>query len=197
MNLIEQRRAEQNRQLVVMALKECADMTFAQILKELENDEELLDAMMGMSPNELSQGLSAVGLERPVDDRPKARGAKKSPRKATALDTEADDQPEEASVDHADKAPKKKRSTRKKSARPEVDAPELGFNLRTEEGRDQYDAVVAKALRSIGAKVSASELRSVVGGSPAQVRASLDRLIDQGRVEYEGKTRSTRYMLAG
>lgn len=192
MDLIEQRRKEQNRQLVLMALTECGDTPLSEIMKQMQADEDLLDAFMSLSPKDLGMGDAApapVRAEAPVtapDTTPKATEEAPKRRKAKA---EADDSAK----------PKKKRSTKKKAPprKQDDDTPELAFNLRTEEGRDQYDAEVAKALRKLGEEVAAGEIRKEVGGSPAQVRAALDRLIDQGRVEYKGNTRSTRYWLAG
>lgn len=196
MDLIEARREQQTRQLVLMALTECADMPLSKIIKEMESDEDLLDALMSLSPRDM--GLSAsesapnpatlsevtgevpAGPEAKVPDRAAAPKSKKKRKKES--------EPE---------APKQRKTKKKAPPKAEDDAPDLALNLRTEEGRDQYDAQVAKALRQLGEEVASGEIRKIVGGSPAQVRASLDRLIEQGRVEYRGETRATRYWLAG
>lgn len=189
MELIEQKRKEQGRQLVLMALVECADLPLSEIMLQMQSDEDLLDAFVSLTPREL--GL--VAWEAPVSEgvSPQQSEAKAAPSKPAKKRKEA---PPKA----GDVAPKKKRQTTKKApSQTDDDVPELEFNLRTEEGRIQYDGAVTKALRRIGGKVAAKDVREIVGGSPAQVRASLDRLIEQGRVVYEGKTRNTRYELAG
>ena len=66
---------------------------------------------------------------------------------------------------------------------------------RTATGRDHYDQSVLIAIRGFGKPMSAEELRSEVGGTPLQARASLARLINAGTVTWEGKARGTRYSL--
>ncbi len=66
---------------------------------------------------------------------------------------------------------------------------------RTATGRDRYDQSVLAAIKGFGKPMSAEELRSEVGGTPLQARASLARLINAGTVTWEGKARGTRYSL--
>lgn len=66
-------------------------------------------------------------------------------------------------------------------------------DTKTPAGRKRYDAQILDAVRAARAPVSASQLRSKVGGTPLQTRTSLNRLIDAGKVRWTGKARGTRY----
>ena len=68
-------------------------------------------------------------------------------------------------------------------------------NTRTPEGRAKYDAAVYDAVAAAGQPVGSSKLRKSVGGTPLQLRTALNRLIEEGKVTYEGKARATRYSL--
>lgn len=68
-------------------------------------------------------------------------------------------------------------------------------NTRTPEGRAAYDAAVYDAVSAAGKPVGSSALRKKVGGTPLQLRTSLNRLIEDKKVTYEGKARATRYSL--
>lgn len=72
------------------------------------------------------------------------------------------------------------------------------MNTRTQSGRAAYDAAVFEAIERLGGEqISAVQIRAAAGGSPAQARGAVDRLIESKRVVFEGKTRATRYSLAG
>ncbi len=66
---------------------------------------------------------------------------------------------------------------------------------RTQAGRDRYDAALHHALKHAGRPMSAVELRAAAGGDDVQARRALNRLIEQGKVGYQGVTRATRYFL--
>lgn len=68
-------------------------------------------------------------------------------------------------------------------------------NTRTPEGRAAYDAAVLDAVTSAGKPIGSSKLRKAAGGTPLQMRTALNRLIEEGKVTYEGKARATRYSL--
>lgn len=68
-------------------------------------------------------------------------------------------------------------------------------NTRTPEGRAQYDTAVFDAVSTAGKPLGSSALRKKVGGTPLQLRTALNRLIEDGKVTYEGKARATRYSL--
>ena len=68
-------------------------------------------------------------------------------------------------------------------------------NTRTPEGRAKYDVAVYDAVAAAGQAVGSSKLRKSVGGTPLQLRTALNRLIEDGKVTYEGKARATRYSL--
>ena len=83
-------------------------------------------------------------------------------------------------------------------AKPSVGAAKGGgkaVNTRTPEGRAKYDAAVYDAVAAAGQPVGSSKLRKSVGGTPLQLRTALNRLIEDGKVTYEGKARATRYAL--
>ena len=69
-------------------------------------------------------------------------------------------------------------------------------NTRTPEGRRHYDAAVLAVVEEAGRPIKAPEITSQVGGTALQVRKSLARLIDTGKVTWEGKARGMRYSLA-
>jgi len=66
-------------------------------------------------------------------------------------------------------------------------------DTKTPAGRAAYDAAVLKALKAKRGEMSAPEIRAQCGGTPLQARASLDRLIADGKVSYMGKARAMRY----
>ncbi len=67
-------------------------------------------------------------------------------------------------------------------------------SLRTKEGRDAYDASVVAAFSGLGGKnIPARKIRAKVGGTPTQLRASLDRLIEARKVSFSGEKAATRY----
>lgn len=66
-------------------------------------------------------------------------------------------------------------------------------DTRTAEGRAAYDEAVLAALKGMTKPASASDLTSVAGGSPLQIRTALARLIETGGVHWSGRARGTRY----
>lgn len=69
-------------------------------------------------------------------------------------------------------------------------------NTRTQVGRERLDARVLAHLGARSGFVAASEVREAVGATSIQVRTSLNRLIEAGKVTWKGKARGTRYKLA-
>lgn len=65
-------------------------------------------------------------------------------------------------------------------------------NTRTQAGRAAYEAAVAQALSSAGVS-GATELRGVVGGTAAQMRQALERLMEAGKASKNGQKRGTTY----
>ena len=66
-------------------------------------------------------------------------------------------------------------------------------NTRTPEGRRAYDTAVLSVVEAAEQPLKAPEITSVVGGTALQVRKSLARLIEAGKVTWEGKARGMRY----
>lgn len=81
------------------------------------------------------------------------------------------------------------------SKKPKTDRPsKTAVNTRTEAGRNALDAHVLAVMNELGGEtIAASSIK--VGATPAQLRTSLNRLIEADRVEYTGKARGTRYSL--
>ena len=69
-------------------------------------------------------------------------------------------------------------------------------DTRTAKGRHAYDNAMLRALRGHGKAMSAPELARQVGGTPLQIRTSLSRLINGGKVTWTGRARGTRYEAA-
>jgi len=68
-------------------------------------------------------------------------------------------------------------------------------DTRTAAGREAYQEAVGAVVEAKGGKpTSAAEIRAKVGGTPTQARAALARLIEDGKITYEGKARATRYL---
>ena len=68
-------------------------------------------------------------------------------------------------------------------------------DTRTAAGREAYQEAVGNVVEAKGGKpTSAAEIRAKVGGTPTQARAALARLIEDGKITYEGKARATRYL---
>lgn len=80
--------------------------------------------------------------------------------------------------------PKGSRTKRKKAAE---------RNMRTDEARAAFDKEVYGLLKAEGGKVSAEAMRADLGGTPDQLRKSLVRLMEAGKVKRTGKLRATRY----
>jgi len=66
-------------------------------------------------------------------------------------------------------------------------------DTRTPAGRDRYDKAVLNMVLNASQPIAAATIRSDLGGTPLQVRASLNRLIEDGKVEYQGQARAMRY----
>lgn len=67
------------------------------------------------------------------------------------------------------------------------------INTRTPAGRAAYDKAVLSTVKEADDSIGAAAIRDAVGGTPLQVRAALNRLIEQGQVKYQGRARATRY----
>ncbi len=66
-------------------------------------------------------------------------------------------------------------------------------NTRTPEGRAAYDVAVYDAVQAASKPVGSSYLRKKAGGTSLQMRTALNRLIEDGKVTYQGKARATKY----
>ena len=66
-------------------------------------------------------------------------------------------------------------------------------NTRTPEGRRAYDSAVLAVVEAAERPIKAPEITALVGGTALQVRKALARLIELGKVTWEGKGRGMRY----
>ncbi len=66
-------------------------------------------------------------------------------------------------------------------------------NTKTAAGRAAFDAAVLECLTAANGPVGASKLRKKLGGTGLQMRTALNRLIDDGKVRYQGRARATKY----
>ena len=89
-------------------------------------------------------------------------------------------------------APGRTRSTRG-GAGPRTATSAGTVNTKTPAGRAAYDSAILEALRAKRGEMSAAKLRAQCGGTSLQARTALNRLIEAGKVSYEGKARGTRY----
>ncbi len=71
-----------------------------------------------------------------------------------------------------------------------------GFNTRTDSGRDAIDAAIKNYLQANKA-ARAEEIRTRVGGSSAQIRQSMVRLMGKNLVTRSGSKRATSYTWVG
>lgn len=84
----------------------------------------------------------------------------------------------------------------KKSAKSAPSITVADVDLRTQAGRDTLDETVFAHVSNSPEPVASGDLLNKLGGSPTQIRRSLGRLRDAGRVVSQGVTRSTRYSAA-
>lgn len=68
-------------------------------------------------------------------------------------------------------------------------------DTRTDAGRSALDVKVFEVVQRLKVGVAAASFASL-GANPAQIRSSLNRLINNGSVTWTGKARGTRYHLA-
>lgn len=69
-------------------------------------------------------------------------------------------------------------------------------NTRTPQGRQRYAEAVLKMVQDSKSPIAATEIRDRLGGTPLQVRAALNRWIQDGKVSYQGQARAMRYTAA-
>jgi hypothetical protein len=75
-------------------------------------------------------------------------------------------------------------------------APRDKWDTRTAEGREALDRAVMEALAVFGGvSVSAEAIRARLDVSPDQLRRSLNRHIEAGKVSFSGQARGTRYSI--
>ena len=76
-----------------------------------------------------------------------------------------------------------------------VAPPSPEIDTQTAAGRYAYDQAVFGVLEESGCAMTAAEIRQFVGGTPAQLRASLARLVEDDILESTGQGPATRYAL--
>jgi len=165
--------------------------TIGQILDSLAEQEEakyLLEAFKDMSIGQILEG--AVSL---------ARAMEPDGRVAINDDPPAPDRPAPVKA-----STPKKNGASKKAAPPRAAKDKSNgassMDLSTPDMLKAYEASIIKTLKSGNhvdedSGISSSDLRKVVGGATDQARNVLDALISNGRVNYYGKARGTKYYL--
>lgn len=66
-------------------------------------------------------------------------------------------------------------------------------NTRTPEGRKRYSEAVLKLVQESKGPIAATDIRDRLGGTPLQVRAALNKWIEEGKISYQGQARAMRY----
>lgn len=74
--------------------------------------------------------------------------------------------------------------------------PAKSADVRTDEGRAQYDAAVLGVIAGGTGPWSAVAVRAKAGGTETQFRAAVERLLAKKKVKRNGKARGTRYTAA-
>lgn len=166
------------------------NQTIGQILDSLAEQEEakyLLEAFKDMSIGQILEG--AVALARSMESGPVlvTSGPSEAPRPT----------PVKASTP-------KKNGVSKKTAPPRpTNGKSNGassMDLSSPDLLKAYEASIIKTLKSGNhvdedSGISSANLRKLVGGATDQARSVLDALIENGRVNYYGKARGTKYYL--
>lgn len=70
------------------------------------------------------------------------------------------------------------------------------LSLRSESDRNAYDNAVMSALKKAGGEARAEAIRAEVGGTSAQLRASLERWMAEKSIKKKGHRRATVYRVA-
>lgn len=165
---------ERERQICIDLLRQSPEMTLGEIHKLSKGSlGRIFDAI---SVSELIRGeASSDGAPAPA----KAKAPSRRGRKVEAAPEAAAPAPAEKAAP-ADKTP-----------------PRPGkVNTRTPAGRKAYDEALLAALGAIAKPVGVAKLMARVGGTNLQARASLNRLINAGKVTWTGKARGTKYSVA-
>lgn len=97
----------------------------------------------------------------------------------------------------AKKAASKAKTTKKAKA-PKKPAPKTKkVDVSTPAGRAAYDDVIANAIVAAKDWINAEGIRKLTPGTSKQRRASLNRLVEGGRIKYKGQARGTKYIATG
>lgn len=73
-------------------------------------------------------------------------------------------------------------------------SPSKRVDTRTAAGREAYEKAVLDSVRAARGPIAAQDIRKKLGGTPQQARAALNRLIERGLIDYQGRARATRYL---
>lgn len=70
------------------------------------------------------------------------------------------------------------------------------LDLRSEDAKVAYDNAVLDAIQNEGGEAKAEAIRAAVGGTPTQLRTSLERWMAEGGIKKKGEKRATVYRVA-
>lgn len=90
---------------------------------------------------------------------------------------------------------KRKSSSRSRKA-PKKNAKPKEVNTRSRASRQAFDERVENCVKSASKPLGAREVRDRCGGTAMQVRVALNRLIERGKITFEGQARGTKYLTA-
>ena len=188
-----------SRAIAAQMVLENLDKPIGEVIEELKglHTEAYHSALMEMTTKELMMFIVDSTDEPVEEEKPKNRRASTRAKKASASSSaeKPKAKPKAAKSDGGKK--------RKKKAPPRTESKATGKDDKKEPSprsaqRDAFDDIVFKAVKEFAnaeGRVSMAEIKDHVSGSPAQIRASLNRLIEEQKINFEGQTRATRYFI--
>lgn len=185
-DIIKQQQAEANTKICIQAVKENIDQSLKVVIDELEDaGGDFMVHLMQMSWREILLALTASSM-----------GSYDPAFESEDSDEEEEDEVEEVEEEEEEEeevvaAPKRRNRTPPTAKSTTSLKPPVAKT-----SSPDYHKAVKKAVKKFKEGAALADVQGEVGGSPAQVRAVLNRLIEDGELSKEGSTRSTRYFVA-
>ncbi len=190
-DIIKQQQTEANTKICIQAVKENIDQSLKVVIDELEDaGGDFKDHLMQMSWREILLALTAssMGSSAPAFESEDSDEEEEEEVEEVEEEEEEEEDEEEEEVVAAPK--------RRKRAAPTAKSPTALKAPVAKTSSPDYHKAVKKAVKKFKEGAALADVQGEVGGSPAQVRAVLNRLIEDGELSKEGSTRSTRYFVA-